>query len=265
MNPKEFFFVGPARSILRCETPGKACPHRHHLFLASAVREATEGMARRYHLDKEREIALCLDDLCGEATHFASRQEAVAGHRERFDFPGEYRPLVNPYSSLLEGELLAEVERLGYPVLRNTRKVIYPYEVDIFLPTLDVALEFNGAYWHSEERIWDRYRTTPHLYHLEKQARCGEQGVTLGFVWEQSWRHDWLTVMDMVSELVQFRCVSPLLSSLGGPPEPMDLALDGLARRGMEKHRERLTKKAVKQAEEARRPRRQRRLAQGEA
>lgn len=39
-----------------------------------------------------------------------------------------------------------------YPNLqRRNRQLIKPYELDIVIPELHLAIEFNGSYWHSVE------------------------------------------------------------------------------------------------------------------
>ena len=36
-------------------------------------------------------------------------------------------------------------------ILVNSRDIINPYEIDIYLPELKLGIEFNGLYWHSEK------------------------------------------------------------------------------------------------------------------
>lgn len=33
----------------------------------------------------------------------------------------------------------------------NTRKIISPYEIDIYFPNMNKGIEYNGDYWHSRE------------------------------------------------------------------------------------------------------------------
>lgn len=35
-------------------------------------------------------------------------------------------------------------------IIINSRKIIKPYELDIYIPEFNLAFEFNGLYWHSE-------------------------------------------------------------------------------------------------------------------
>lgn len=41
--------------------------------------------------------------------------------------------------------------------LRNDREVISPKEIDIFIPSHNVAIEINGLYWHSVEKVGKNY------------------------------------------------------------------------------------------------------------
>ena len=81
----------------------------------------------------------------------------------------------------------------GIPVLIGNRKIISPYELDIYIPSLNVAIEFNGVYWHSEKMGKDKN------YHHEKWLRCRESGVQLITVWEDDWRERQEIVKSMIS------------------------------------------------------------------
>ena len=56
--------------------------------------------------------------------------------------------------SLAEKEILEYIESLGIACIPNHRMEIdgYRKELDIFIPDLNLGIEYNGAYWHSEER-----------------------------------------------------------------------------------------------------------------
>lgn len=68
-------------------------------------------------------------------------------------------------------------------VIRTSdRRVIAPKELDIYLPQQQVAVEYHGLYWHSEERGGTRER------HLAKVTACRAAGIRLIQVWEDDWR-----------------------------------------------------------------------------
>lgn len=86
--------------------------------------------------------------------------------------------------STLEKEVVSYIKEIcPYIVIENTRKVIYPFELDIYIPELNVAFEFDGAYWHSN-KIKDK------SYHLKKTDMCKEKGVKLFHILESEWKDD---------------------------------------------------------------------------
>ena len=62
------------------------------------------------------------------------------------------------------------------PIERRTRRVIAPLELDIWLPTLRVAVECHGHRWHSERSENDQHAKTRHL---EKYIACQKQNIKL--------------------------------------------------------------------------------------
>jgi hypothetical protein len=62
----------------------------------------------------------------------------------------------------------------------NSKKIISPYELDIYLPELKLAFEFNGVYWHNElNKSKD--------YHLIKHNLCKDKNIELIQIWQDSW------------------------------------------------------------------------------
>ena len=53
-------------------------------------------------------------------------------------------------------------------------------EIDIYLPHLNLGFEFNGLYWHSEEKK-DRN------YHINKTNYFLEKGIRIIHIWEDDW------------------------------------------------------------------------------
>lgn len=80
-----------------------------------------------------------------------------------------------------ERELLKFIQSI-YPgqIIENDRSVLVGKELDIFLPELNLAFEFNGVYWHNEFN-------KPKYYHQEKSLECLEMGVQLIHIWEDDW------------------------------------------------------------------------------
>ena len=84
--------------------------------------------------------------------------------------------------SIEEDELASWISSI-YPdeIIRNTRKVIPPKELDIYIPKKKIAIEFNGLYWHSEIVNKDR------LYHWSKTTECEKLGIRLIQIYSDEW------------------------------------------------------------------------------
>jgi len=93
--------------------------------------------------------------------------------------------ICNPQNSInisgLELKLRAFIESIySGEIIYNTRSIISPFEIDIYLPKLKVAIEFNGLYWHNELKKEKNY-------HLNKYNLCMTENIELIQVWEDDW------------------------------------------------------------------------------
>lgn len=92
---------------------------------------------------------------------------------------------VEPYNiSSYEHRLHEWFEELGFEhnkdFITNTRSVIYPNELDFYFPELEVAIEFNGDYWHSDIK-------KDKLYHQNKCIECRENNINLIMIYQHDW------------------------------------------------------------------------------
>lgn len=100
-------------------------------------------------------------------------------------------------SSYLEREMADFIKSLPDvgEVITNTRNVIGPKELDVWLPSHNVAVEFNGKYWHSDQMQPDR------KYHSRKSNHCMMRGIRLLHVFENEWRDQ----RDIVESMIKAR------------------------------------------------------------
>ena len=87
------------------------------------------------------------------------------------------------HSSKGEQELIKFIKSIcNCDVIENDRKAIYPKELDIYIPSKNLAIEFDGLYWHDEIRTHDKNQQ------LIKTNFCNEKGIDLIHVFEDDWR-----------------------------------------------------------------------------
>lgn len=66
-------------------------------------------------------------------------------------------------------------------IRQHDRSLLKPLEVDIYVPSKKLAVEFDGLYWHSDDVLKDKN------YHLRKTEECEKQDVHLIHVFENEW------------------------------------------------------------------------------
>lgn len=97
-------------------------------------------------------------------------------------------------SSSGEKEVQYFIESLGFKVESNKRNIIPPLELDVYVPEINFAIEFNGIYWHSE-KFKDKD------YHFKKMKMCQEKGITLFQIWDD----DWNEKKDIIKKMIRHK------------------------------------------------------------
>ena len=83
-----------------------------------------------------------------------------------------------------EIELADFIKSLNYKILTSKRNIIKPYELDIYIPILNKAIEFNGTYWHYSKKHFIPGK------HSNKSNLCREKGIKLLHIREDLWNRD---------------------------------------------------------------------------
>jgi hypothetical protein len=87
--------------------------------------------------------------------------------------------------SNIETDVFKFVSSLDDTVIRNTKSIITPYELDIYSEKHKIAIEFDGLYYHSSgEKCTDEYNKKRHL---DKTERCERQNIHLFHIFENEW------------------------------------------------------------------------------
>jgi G:T-mismatch repair DNA endonuclease (very short patch repair protein) len=73
------------------------------------------------------------------------------------------------------------LDGLGIDYLQTDRRVIKPKELDIVIPSKNIAIEYNGLRWHSTQFLRDN------TYHRNKSRLCEAAGYRLIHIWEDDW------------------------------------------------------------------------------
>ena len=81
-------------------------------------------------------------------------------------------------------------------IIPNAHGIIGRKELDIYLPEKHLAIEFDGFYWHSEQKGKDE------SYHLNKTNACADKGIRLIHIFEDEWKEKKEIVEDRIRSIL---------------------------------------------------------------
>lgn len=85
------------------------------------------------------------------------------------------------YTSKAEESILEYIKSLGFDADKS-RKLLSGGEIDVYIPSKEIAIEYDGCHWHTE---W--FGGKDSSYHINKTIRCEDNGVRLIHIFEDEW------------------------------------------------------------------------------
>lgn len=119
----------------------------------------------------------------------------------RYRFDNEVNPCticnpVNELVSIKEKEFKLFLTSLNIEFESNNRTILDGQEIDVYIPSHNIAIEFDGLYYHS-----DLFK--PNDYHLNKTLGCESQGVQLIHIFEDEWDYKKEIVKNKIKNLLK--------------------------------------------------------------
>ena len=104
----------------------------------------------------------------------------------------------NTFVSISEQEIVNFIKKIrsDIEIITSDRTILSPYELDIYLPELKLAFEYNGLYYHHEDMGKDQH------YHLYKTNTCKEKGIKLIHIWENDYLNNKEIILSKISHLL---------------------------------------------------------------
>ena len=90
--------------------------------------------------------------------------------------------------TVMENELKAFIEQYT-EVIEHDRILVKPKEIDLVIPKIKLAIEYNGLFWHSEQQ------GKASNYHVDKTDKCEEQGYQLLHIFENEDIEIWKSII----------------------------------------------------------------------
>ncbi len=104
--------------------------------------------------------------------------------------------ITNNSTSSVEKHLVEYIKSIyDGKIIENDRSILSPKEVDIYLPELNIAIEYNGLWWHSEKFVERKY-------HYNKYKECKDQGIKLYNIWSHIYNKNPEAVKQFIKNLI---------------------------------------------------------------
>lgn len=114
--------------------------------------------------------------------------------------------LIQPIFSTMEKEVIEFISNLdnNIRIEKNTKAVITPYELDLYLPDYKFAIECNPTATHNANN--NVFNQEPHTssYHKMKTDLCEQQGIFLFHIFGYEWEHKSEIIKSMIANILGY-------------------------------------------------------------
>ena len=100
------------------------------------------------------------------------------------------------FESKAEKNIKEYIKSLGFKVESKNKKLFNGVEIDLFLPELNIAFEYNGLYYHTEKNKKNRFA------HINKTNLCLSKGINLYQIFEDEWETKNNIVLHKINNLL---------------------------------------------------------------
>lgn len=87
-------------------------------------------------------------------------------------------------------------------------------ELDIYVPSLKIAIEFNGDYWHSDKVLLPKLGVSAEAHHQKRKDECESLGILLAYVWNSDWTRHRAEVQQALAALLTDGDMGSILKTL---------------------------------------------------
>lgn len=108
--------------------------------------------------------------------------------------------------SYMEKDVFEYIQKINtnLEVIRNTKRVITPYELDLYIPELNMAIECNPTATHNSSIDFFSNSNAPKepMYHKMKTEMCEKEGIFLFHIFGYEWTHKKDVIKSMIANLL---------------------------------------------------------------
>ena len=142
--------------------------------------------------------SLCISFSCKKCNTKDILPNVTFGYRQKnFNTPCSVCGNFQRNYSNREKELLSEIEKFYNGEIVTNKKIIPPYEIDIFIPEFNLGIEYNGLFWHSETGGGKDAK-----YHYKKTLLARERNIRLLHIFENEYINSKQIILEKIKNIV---------------------------------------------------------------
>lgn len=165
--------------------------HKQHMLDGTIV---GQNVKQSWKTRKSKIKQYCVENNCTSVIDLLSKYgqgwlsldiPRIYVNKQNLVVSNDYLPIIEQYfiSNQYSNKSKAEqyiIDHLAYnrQIIHSDRKVLRPKELDIYIPDIKLAIEYNGLYWHSIENGTSKY------CHRNKSIACHKLDIRLIHIFE---------------------------------------------------------------------------------
>lgn len=115
------------------------------------------------------------------------------------------------YHSKPELEIIEFIKNNSDYIPTHNDSIINPYKLDIYIPELKVAIEYNGTFYHNSNRVSLYYKDVN--YHKNKRLLCKNKNIRLLQIWDYDWFNKKDLVLDKIKSILKINRNKPIFAN----------------------------------------------------
>ena len=182
-----------------CHLNGQGCPKCGNINISQKKKKALDVLINEFkqiHGDKY-DYSKVEYNGCDELITIICPEHGEFKQRSHDHLAGHGCPKCGIRLSNAENEIYDFCKSLYPSAQQSNRSIISPYELDIYIPEISAAIEYNGLIWHSE-----KYKTDKN-YHLKKLNACKDKGIKLLQIFEDEYLNNRQIVFEKIKHILK--------------------------------------------------------------
>lgn len=124
-------------------------------------------------------------------------KETIRKYIKEFNLENKFN---KSFGSIAERDIYNLCKQYASDTVSRDKKVIAPQELDIYIPSCKLAIEFNGDYWHNADRVGS-------TYHQDKTIACAKEGIQLISIFEHEWKNEY--TKEKIVQIIKSKLINP--------------------------------------------------------